>query len=388
MARQYVRRLGPRGHSHLPRVLLVFALLAIVLLAGARCGSGPTGPSQVLPPNNTFTAAPAPVAPSDGASVDQPRPTLRVTNARGAGTTARTYTFQVAGDASFAPLVLEKSGVPEGSDGTTAYQVEQDLPIDRDYFWRVRASEGSQTSAWSSIARFRAVSLPNTAPRIVSLTASSGRAEVDGTIQLTAVVQDDETPVDQLTFEWSAPAGSFSGSGTQVTWRAPTGVSTPVAYDLTLTVTEHRGGDTQVSANRRVQVNDSQKEVSDLAKGFLDDFSDSSKSASYCVRNFSDNCRNGRDEEYGQISANRDVWQILGSDIGKPSVSLNSRRDFANISVPCGWTSKRRADGVVQSGHGNCTLTAVYDQPNWHLCESHYTATGLQPSQAPRSMFP
>jgi hypothetical protein len=382
MVRQYVERLGDR--RSLRRLLLV-----LVLFATARCGDGPpTGPTS-QPPNNPFSAAPAPVAPSDGATVNQPRPTLRVTNARSSGPT-RVYTFQVAADPSFSPLIVEKVGVPEGGDGRTAWQVEQDLPIGRDYFWRVQAIEGSHAiSAWSSILRFHAVSIPNTPPRIASLTASSGRAEVDGTIQLTAVVQDDETPVDQLTLDWSALAGSFSGSGTQVTWRAPIGASTPAAYDLTLTVTEHRGGsDTRVSASRKVQVNDSPKEVGDLAKGFLDDFSDSNKPASYCVRNFSDNCRSGRNEEYDQISDNRAQWQILSSNIGSPRVSLNSKRDFANITVPCGWTSKRKSDGVVLSGHGDCTLTAVYDQPDWHLCESHYTATGVRPTSLPRSMFP
>jgi hypothetical protein len=378
MARQYHRRRGCQSLLH--RLVPV-----LILIVSTHCGGGPTGPSPT--PNNPFSAAPVPVAPGDGATVDQPRPTLRVTNARSSGT-ARTYTFQVAADAGFSPLILEKSGVPEGSDGTTAYQVEQDLPVDRDYFWRARASDGSQTSAWSSILRFHAVSISNTPPRIVSLTASSGRAEVDGTIQLTAVVQDDETPVDQLTFDWSALAGSFSGSGAQVTWRAPTGVSTPVAYDLTLTVTEHRGSETQVSASRRVQVNDSQKEISELVTGFLNDFSDSSKSASYCLRNFSPSCRDGRDSEYDDITNNRNKWVILQPNIGRPQVNPNARRDFANITVPCGWTSRSREDGHVETGRGTCTLTAVYDQPVWHLCESHYDENGLRPSRARRSLFP
>jgi hypothetical protein len=182
-------------------------------------------------------------------------------------------------------------------------------------------------------------------------------------------------------------AGSFSGTGPQVAWRAPTGVSTPVAYDLTLTVTEPRGGQTQVSASWRIVVNDSPKEISDVAKTFLEDFADSSKSATVCVRNFSDTCRRGRDEEFQQITDNRRDFTIVAHDIGTPSVEINARRDFANVSVPCSFTSKENVGGKVRPpGRGTCTLTAVYDSPNWHLCESHYQGTFL-PSQV-RTMFP
>ena len=67
--------------------------------------------------------------------------------------------------------------------------------------------------------------------------------------------------------------------------------------------------------------------------------------------------------------------------------------------------SRRRVDVCLFSGQGELIdhfvapadrdglygLTrrvAVYDQPVWHLCESHYTETGLRPSGLPRSMFP
>src|SRR3982751_392510 len=66
---------------------------------------------------------------------------------------------------------------------------------------------------------------PNTEPVIVSLTASGPRVDADADVTLTAVVQDAETPLDQLTYQWSSTpiGGDFIGSGAQIHWRAPHG---------------------------------------------------------------------------------------------------------------------------------------------------------------------
>ena len=44
---------------------------------------------------------------------------------------------------------------------------------------------------------------------------------------LTATVRDAETPVAQLKYEWKADAGTFTGEGASVKWRAPKGATTP-----------------------------------------------------------------------------------------------------------------------------------------------------------------
>src|SRR6267142_1196909 len=64
---------------------------------------------------------------------------------------------------------------------------------------------------------------PNEAPVISSLATSSPRVEADGQVTVTAVVQDAETPIDQLAYQWSAAPvnGEFSGAGREVRWRAP-----------------------------------------------------------------------------------------------------------------------------------------------------------------------
>src|SRR5262245_20627610 len=80
----------------------------------------------------------------------------------------------------------------------------------------------------------------NTPPVIQSLTAGSPRVEADNQIELTAVVVDAETQVDQLQYSWSAtPAtGTFIGSGQRVRWQAPHLQATPDLYTVKLTVTE------------------------------------------------------------------------------------------------------------------------------------------------------
>ena len=81
----------------------------------------------------------------------------------------------------------------------------------------------------------------NLAPIVESISASSDRVEVDNEITLTAIVKDQETPVDQLKYEWKAPAGTFTGDGASVKWRAPKDVKTPADYEITLVVTELYG---------------------------------------------------------------------------------------------------------------------------------------------------
>ena len=56
----------------------------------------------------------------------------------------------------------------------------------------------------------------NLAPVIDGITVGAERAEVDTDVTLTAVVRDNETPLDQLTSEWKAAAGTFS-----INWRWP-----------------------------------------------------------------------------------------------------------------------------------------------------------------------
>src|SRR3954465_1239383 len=78
---------------------------------------------------------------------------------------------------------------------------------------------------------------PNAEPVIVSLTAGGPRVDADADLTLTAVVQDAETPLDQLTYQWSSTpiGGDFIGTGGFSRWRAPLAQKTPRLYSHKLT---------------------------------------------------------------------------------------------------------------------------------------------------------
>src|SRR5262245_43739051 len=80
----------------------------------------------------------------------------------------------------------------------------------------------------------------NAPPVIQSVAVSAVRVEAGGDVQLTATVTDAETPVSQLVYAWSASpiTGSFTGTGSTVTWHAPASAMTPTVVTFTVVVTE------------------------------------------------------------------------------------------------------------------------------------------------------
>jgi len=368
-------------------------LASIAALVAVACGGGPSTPTPVVPRINV--GAPVPQAPIDDVTVQTPRPELRVTNATSDQPGDRTYDFQLADNAEFAGvpgsgvLLITKPGIPEGAEGRTVYAVEQDLAAPKRFFWRARAVQAGVTGPWSVPARFKTATAANPAPRITSLTATSSRAEVDTEVAVSAVVED-ETPADQLIFEWTADKGTFTGTGPRVRWRAPRGERTPARYELKLTVTERYTStdadglteqrENKVSGSTRVTVNDSRKEVTDLVLTFLGDFANSSVSPEVCVRNFSDNCP-GKREELDDVRHNRATYTVTGSRFSVREVTFDQPMLWAEVVAPCEFTSTIKATGKIERATGNCLFTAVYEIDQWWLCDSRFrgsTSSGLQ----------
>lgn len=232
----------------------------------------------------------------------------------------------------------------------------------------------------------------NTAPQIKSITLSDTRAEVGTPITVTSVVEDQETPVANLTYAWTADAGTFAGTGAVVTWLPPADAKTPADYVLTLTVTERTGTvENKTSATASVHVNNSLKELADLSLRFLNDFAVSSVPPDRCVSEFSDACGTGKKDELSNITENRHDFQILASTLRPTSVELPPARLTAKVHTFCAFTSKvittqPQTGGCqvagacpfnsVQNVEGDCWTTNVYDKGRWWLCESHFTAKG------------
>lgn len=234
----------------------------------------------------------------------------------------------------------------------------------------------------------------NAAPQIRSLTASAPRAEVDVPITLTAVVEDAETPVANLTYTWSADTGTFSGSGASVTWVAGQDAATPADVVLTLTVTERYTSGTSQAENKAsgtttVRLNNSPKELRELSLRFLGDFANSRISPEQCVSEFSDTC-SGKKAELEDIQDNRHDFEIIGSTLRHTSLSIAPSRTTATVHTFCAFTSRVITDspreesclngkcpkGSVGSVQGDCWTTNVYEKGRWWICESHFSSVG------------
>jgi hypothetical protein len=224
--------------------------------------------------------------------------------------------------------------------------------------------------------------VPNTPPTIVSVGAGASRVDAGDTLTLSAVVQDNDTPLDQLTYEWSAAPlpGTFTGSGRSVTWLAPHQATTPDTYTFTLKVTEHFTSAGQpmqnvVSASTQVHYNDSAAEMEGLAYDFLvNKFGNFNVSPQECVVNFSDNCT-GKDAELSDIEANREFFHILSATFSVDSTSFNGNKTTSTVVGPCVFEDIVQSTGVRERVFGNCIIKGVYENFKWFLCDSGFQST-------------
>jgi hypothetical protein len=240
----------------------------------------------------------------------------------------------------------------------------------------------------------------NAPPTITGISSRSSRpnvpsrfADLDETITVTATVIDAETPTDQLKYEWTAESGTISGTGREISWRAPAQASTPTTSRLTLTVIETyqtvdaqglpKTDENRVTSTFDVRLHASAKEVRDLAVEFLVDFSQQRLSPAQIIRNFTDTCA-GKDQELGDVVKNQ-----RENTINSYSVEPNPRVDIAFggvcrdrgrtgdacVYVPVRWQSTVKADGKPQLAVGTDQVNAIYENSRWRLCDSDFIGT-------------
>ncbi|PYR88702.1 MAG: hypothetical protein DMF84_27470 [Acidobacteria bacterium] len=242
---------------------------------------------------------------------------------------------------------------------------------------------------------------PNNPPVIDSITIQGTRAkepasfaDVAETVAITAKVHDDETAVDQLQYEWTAPVGTFSGTGASVTWQAPATATTPGDVTITLKVLEKYGfpGGPQafqhdVTGTAKLSLHDSVKEVGDMARQFLLDFSDTNiKDANYIMRNFAEPSKcpepNEVTDEREQITTHFRYFVMQNFRIGPAAVTVafggrcpvDGRRGDACALVPSFWDSIDLRDNARRSVDGTDIVAAIYSPVDvrWWLCASNY----------------
>jgi hypothetical protein len=145
------------------RYHLAFLVLPVAALTLTGCeaskSSSPTSPSVAGPIAGVNISTPAPVSPSQGATIpskEQPV-TLTVQNASTNGQRPITYRFEVALDSEFSNKVTSREGIEPGGDGKTSYRLPDALAADRTYYWRAKAVDGANESAYSQAVSFAVI---------------------------------------------------------------------------------------------------------------------------------------------------------------------------------------------------------------------------------------
>jgi len=129
--------------------------LSAVLFVSA-CTKNKTAPAAPSVPAAPTLTAPALDAPADDLQLSTLRPELTVVNgtsSQPAGT--RTYEFQIADNESFSPVAVSGTGVAENAGGKTSFTPTDDLQPTTRMYWRARFTQGSTTSDWSKVSRFK-----------------------------------------------------------------------------------------------------------------------------------------------------------------------------------------------------------------------------------------
>jgi hypothetical protein len=125
---------------------LVYLLCTLVFLLGCGQTSPETSPAASLEAEFSVSA------PETGSSIVSRTPTLAWT----CSIEAASYKLQVSIDRNFGKLVVDEAGLRNTSYNVPAGK----LTHDKTYYWRVNATSGGKTSAWSDIWTFRTVFLP------------------------------------------------------------------------------------------------------------------------------------------------------------------------------------------------------------------------------------
>ncbi len=228
----------------------------------------------------------------------------------------------------------------------------------------------------------------NDAPILTALTTASPRVEANEDVAVAASVTDAETPIDQLSYQWSAAPvnGEFAGTGRNVRWRAPRLQRTPDLYSLNLLVTETytsagRTAENKVLKSVAIHYNDSPTEITRIGVRFLTQlFPDFSVSPQAAVQDFTDSC-DEKAKEFSDVTNNRINFHILSGTYTEVQVDLDATKTSADVSGLCTFVDipedpNNPFYGKRESVSGTCTLTAVYENWRWFLCSSHFKGPG------------
>lgn len=225
---------------------------------------------------------------------------------------------------------------------------------------------------------------PATAPVIRAITVPTSRVEVGQDITITATVEDAETPLTQLSYQWAASAGTITGSGTTATWTMPAGIKAGVNVVITLTVVDTYNAVvnnqivqrqfTVIGTSTPFRVHDSLAETKELARKFLIDlFGNSSVPVEACLVDFTEfgRCALGKSKERDDVKDHRDRFIVYSATM------LAQRVDWAGTTEGTVHSAVLYNDQEIGKPPklptcGDFYVTVIYVDGRWWLCESSF----------------
>ncbi len=152
-------------------------------------------------PNNA-PSAPIAASPANAATVTTRQPSLAINNSTDPEGTTPTYHFQVAPTSAFATITAQNTSVVQGSGGTTAWQVTILLNNQTTYYWRARAYDGVNYSAWSTVrSLYVNSSTTNSAPTAPTVNSPTNSATVNSSNPLLRVNNSTDADGNTLTYQ-------------------------------------------------------------------------------------------------------------------------------------------------------------------------------------------
>src|SRR5262245_15845012 len=117
--------------------------------------SDPLSPTIAGPVPGVVISAPKTVQPTNGAKLGADKPlAFTVTAVSSSGVRPVTYFIEIARVVEFRDIVLAKGGFAGGTGPEATFTLSDALVTDASYFWRVRAEDGANVSAFSPASQF------------------------------------------------------------------------------------------------------------------------------------------------------------------------------------------------------------------------------------------
>jgi hypothetical protein len=229
---------------------------------------------------------------------------------------------------------------------------------------------------------------PATPPVIRQITVPTSRVEAGQNIAITATVEDAETPLGQLAYQWSATAGTITGTGTTATWTMPKGITAGVNVAITLTIVDTydavvnnqvvKQQFTVAGTSLAFRVHDSETELVGLAVKFLRDlFGNSSVRPADCLVDFTDLCADlafGKTAELADITRHRTLVEVQSVTFFSQIVSFQGA-DAGMVYSDAEFRDRWLSDGIVRPYRNEFVVTGRYHQGRWWICESYVDRT-------------